>query len=433
MIRTRVAAALLFVLGPALAPASAAAADEPLFRPNDRVAFVGNAFAERLDLYGRFEAVLHARLPGRGLTFRNLGWSADTPRLMPRPLEFGDVHSHLERVRAGVVLLFFGMNESFEGAAGVAAFERDLSSFVDEIRARRYDGDAPPRVALVSPIPHERHREGLPDPEPHNRDLALYVEAMRRVASEKRVPFADVHAPLLDVLRADPPRRLTINGIHLGDAGDWVAANLLADALGVAAAPPERIEIDFASGTARAGSAALSGAEFSGASAAFRLRLAALPAPPPPAGLAAWGDLRRRFPEIVVRGLPPEGRATLAVDGIPVATASAAEWANGIRVEDGPLFDGVEKLRAAVVEKAKQFFLRYRAVNGEYIYGRRKEPFGVVNFPGEMKALDALAESGDAACRKLANERTEHVVTIRPAPPGDAAEPKPAEIPHRDR
>ncbi len=38
-------------------------------------------------------------------------------------------------------------------------------------------------------------------------------------------------------------------------------------------------------------------------------------------------------------------------------------------------------------EKNLQFFYDYRAVNGFYIYGGRKKPFGVVNFPAEFKKL----------------------------------------------
>ena len=45
------------------------------------------------------------------------------------------------------------------------------------------------------------------------------------------------------------------------------------------------------------------------------------------------------------------------------------------------------KLRAAVLEKNLQFFYDYRAVNGCYIYGGRKSPFGVVNFPEEFAKL----------------------------------------------
>ncbi len=46
-----------------------------------------------------------------------------------------------------------------------------------------------------------------------------------------------------------------------------------------------------------------------------------------------------------------------------------------------------EMLRAAVLEKNRQFFFDYRAVNGYYIYGGRKNPYGVVNFPEEFAKL----------------------------------------------
>src|SRR5204863_1786305 len=49
-----------------------------------------------------------------------------------------------------------------------------------------------------------------------------------------------------------------------------------------------------------------------------------------------------------------------------------------------------------------QFFLRWRAVNGEYIYGRRKEPFGVVNFPGEMKEREKIVSILDAKIHEQA-------------------------------
>lgn len=46
-----------------------------------------------------------------------------------------------------------------------------------------------------------------------------------------------------------------------------------------------------------------------------------------------------------------------------------------------------DALRAAVNEKNQQFFYDYRALNGFYIYGGRKAPFGVVNFPVEFAKL----------------------------------------------
>ncbi|MEZ6107463.1 MAG: azurin [Pirellulaceae bacterium] len=46
-----------------------------------------------------------------------------------------------------------------------------------------------------------------------------------------------------------------------------------------------------------------------------------------------------------------------------------------------------EAVRGEVSEKNLQFWYDYRAVNGFYIYGGRKEPFGVVNFPAEFAKL----------------------------------------------
>jgi lysophospholipase L1-like esterase len=55
----------------------------------------------------------------------------------------------------------------------------------------------------------------------------------------------------------------------------------------------------------------------------------------------------------------------------------------------------LEALREAVRDKNQQFFYRWRPVNAEYVVGRRVEPFGSVNFPGEMKQLDAMVAARD--------------------------------------
>lgn len=52
-------------------------------------------------------------------------------------------------------------------------------------------------------------------------------------------------------------------------------------------------------------------------------------------------------------------------------------------------------LKGVIDQKNQQFFYRFRAVNGEYIYGRRKEPWvqpvgGPISFPSEFKKLDRM-------------------------------------------
>ena len=53
------------------------------------------------------------------------------------------------------------------------------------------------------------------------------------------------------------------------------------------------------------------------------------------------------------------------------------------------------EIKTAVEDKNRQFFRRYRALNAYYIYGGRAEPYGVVNFPGELQKFDELVANRD--------------------------------------
>jgi hypothetical protein len=215
-------------------------------RANDRVILIGNTLAERQQYFDHFEATLLASYPSLDLSVRNLGWSADTLTLQPRPLNFGDAAQHLTTYKADVMVAFFGANESFEGEAGLTRFEKDLEAYVTTHRAARYNGTAAPRLALVSPIAHEKlARLVHVDVEARNRELARYTEAMRAVAARLDVPFADVFTPTRQAM-AEATSPLTINGIHLNEDGDRVFARILLEALGLAKAAPSPATRSFA-------------------------------------------------------------------------------------------------------------------------------------------------------------------------------------------
>ena len=302
--RVLVLAALL--AGPAAAQEGAAP-----FRieRGDRVVFVGNTFAERLQLFPHFEALLTTLQPDDSLTFRNLGWSADEVTLQPRPLNFGDMHTHLREQEADVIFAAFGMNESFAGEAGLADFRVALDTLLQSMQAKQYNGRSAPRIVLISPIAHERIERVPVDPAPRNRLLGLYTEAMRSVAAARGVRFIDLFTPTLRLVENRSLGDLTINGIHLNDRGNEIASRLMARSLGWPAADP---------------------------------------------------------------------------------TAAATR--------DPALLGLAEAIR----EKNQLFFYRWRAVNGEYIYGRRKEPFGVVNFPPEMRMLEEMIAAREKEIWRLA-------------------------------
>src|SRR6267378_4495853 len=71
-------ATIWFGLGPGRAAAQNPAPLE--LTDGDRVVMVGDTLIEREQAYGYIEFQLTTHFPDRQVTFRNLGWSADTPQ-----------------------------------------------------------------------------------------------------------------------------------------------------------------------------------------------------------------------------------------------------------------------------------------------------------------------------------------------------------------
>ena len=261
----------------------------------DRVVLIGNTFAERMQHFGDLEMRLQLAFPGLGLTIRNMGWSADEVDLMPRPLDFGTLEEHLADKKASVILMCFGLNESFDGKAGLSDFHNGLTALFDRLEGKNFDGRTPVRLVLISPTAHEKLPAPFPDPRERNQLLEIYTAAMAEFAEQRGVPFVDLFHPSLNLMAEHPKIGFTINGIHFTDEGYRIVGGILADELGA-------------------------------------------------------------------------------------------------KVKDSALSDSssTDVLRDLVVKKNGQFFLRWRPINGEYVYGRRKAPFGVVSYPPEMAELDRI-------------------------------------------
>lgn len=103
---------------------------------------------------------------------------------------------------------------------------------------------------------------------------------------------------------------------------------------------------------------------------------------------------------------PMDAEGNLTINGIHLTDEGyrlAAEWmsdALGMKYNPKEL-DALKKLAEM---KNQHFFYRWRAVNGEYIYGRRKKPFGVISFPPEMKKLDQMVAALDSLTWKTAED-----------------------------
>lgn len=204
------------------------------FIQGERVAFVGGAFGERMNLFGHFETLLHARFPQQRLVVRNFCIPADEVGIRQRSTDYTKLDDPLAAFGADTFLCFFGFNESFAGSAGVEQFKADYTRFLADF-AKTYprdDSGAKPRFVLVSPAAFEGADDGsLPDGKSENANLQLYTAAVAEVAREHGLALVDLLESTNALFAQQPGLQFTVNGAHQNEAGDREVAQLLDRAL----------------------------------------------------------------------------------------------------------------------------------------------------------------------------------------------------------
>jgi lysophospholipase L1-like esterase len=335
------------------------------------VVLVGSTLIEREQRYGYWEAALTARYHGRNITFRNLGWSGDTIFGHARAGfdttadGFRRLKEHVLALKPTVIVLGYGTNESFDGAAGLPKFLDGLNILLETFAPTKA------RIVMLSPLRQEDLGRPLPDPTEQNKNLRTYADAIRDVAQKRHATFVDLYDALGDGPREHPPAPLTDNGIHLTAFGYWRSAFALEKELGLNA-HRWSIQLSVDGGTA----AVTHGARVTDVAhkpLRFKVTDDALPLVAPPDTPADFAPPVERL--MRVRQLEP-GKHTLTVDGKAVLTASAEEWAAGVRITRGPEFEQAEQLRAAIVAKNRLYFHRWRPQNETYLFGFRKAEQG---------------------------------------------------------
>jgi mono/diheme cytochrome c family protein/glucose/arabinose dehydrogenase len=224
--------------------------------PGERIVFLGNGLAERDVYFSRLETEFHLRYPTEKLLIRNMGRPGDTPGFRPHPARpsqwafpgaeafhpqlqahygrgfFSTPDQWLHHLKADTIVAFFGYNESFDGPAKVSNFEAELTAFVKHTLSKAYNGQAAPRLVLVSPIAFENlsASRDLPDGIKENANLALYTAAIERVAKAHDLTFIDLFTPT-QALYAKAEHPFTINGFAPTEAGYQGLAVHLANGL----------------------------------------------------------------------------------------------------------------------------------------------------------------------------------------------------------
>ena len=342
------------------------------FRDGDRIILLGNTLIEREGNFGYIETLLTRHFPQKNLTFRNLGYSAESVSGDSRAMfdtakeGFQRMVNQVAEASPTVIFIGFGQNAAYEGEEGLQGFMDGYRNLVEILEA---SNEA--RFVVLSPPALEKLAAPLPDPAEQNGRVEKYVEAIQAFATEKEFFFIDLYRPLLVAYGGDADRNWTDNTIHFNPYGYWRLSFILAEAIGLeerdwkAILDLEKFQIDGA------------GVRFDSIhydeKGGLQLLLTdrTVPIPNPPVG--SRGDFEGVLPSrtLWVSGLP-EKTYDLFIDENTVGTFSSTDLDEGVEFPLGLRGDQAERLRKQIKEKSQLFFYRWRPQNWTYLYGFRK-------------------------------------------------------------
>ncbi len=103
------------------------------FIKHEHIALVGNSLAERMNLFGNFESLLHTRFPQLELVVRNFARPCDAVDDLQRPRDYTTIDDPLKVFGPDSFICFFGFNEAFDGPNGEQHFRESYGKYLDEM------------------------------------------------------------------------------------------------------------------------------------------------------------------------------------------------------------------------------------------------------------------------------------------------------------
>ncbi|CAN5593501.1 hypothetical protein BH10PLA2_BH10PLA2_28950 [soil metagenome] len=337
----------------------------------DRIVLVGGTLIEREQKYGYWETALTLAYPDLNLHFRNLGWSGDTvfgearARFGPPAEGYKLLQDQIRAAKPTVLLIAYGGNEAYDGPSGLTRFRTGLTHLLDDVAPLHA------RTVLLAPVLKIR------TPVQVNDQILAYRSAIKQIASERKLAFADLLTSAAGQPEI-PPAAWTDDGIQFNNTGYRESAQ------------------DFCRIFTQPSSTQPPVVKISAAGKQLPDRLAI------PGAFSASGRQLR----VVIEGLAP-GRYRLLPDQpaspSDLASGTAEDWAKGVPVHLSGNVERVEKLRAEIIGKNVEYFNRYRPQNETYLFGFRKHEQG--QNAREVPLFDGLvteAEKRIAELRKAA-------------------------------
>ena len=394
-------------------------------RDGDRVVFLGNTLIEREQKYGYLETALTERYPNRNVTFRNLGWSGDTVWGEARAVfgtqadGFRALKEHVLALKPTVIMVGYGTNESFAGVAGLPHFLDGLNALIDALD----ETDA--RIVLLSPLRMDELGPPLPDPQQQNTNLELYSKAIEQVGGERGCVFVDLFNTIglrrtIGLNRTIPAGtnrhstiHLTEDEVHLTQVGySYLAAATEYLMLGPNQDRAWYAEVDATTRKLKSGGMHVTDPMIGRNEIRFTATDDMLPYPSTVPELAreTLNGLCTSNDHFQVEGLPT-GHYQLTIDGKPVLSDSAEEFAKSFFLRKGPSFDQAEELRRAIIHKNELYFNRWRPANVTYLFLFRRNEQG--QNAVEIPKFDPLIAEAEQQIARLRVPKP-HVFELKP-------------------
>ena len=371
-------------------------ADESFhLRDGDRVVLLGSTLIEREQRSAYWETALTIAWPDSNIKFRNLAWSGDNVFGESRlAFDINNMALGLKRMvdlviaeKPTVIIICYGMNESFAGDAGLAQFSAGYEKLLDSLSICKA------RIVLMSPNPFEAVSSIKDRVEELNKNLAHYRDAIKTLADKRHLIFADLFDAMGNGSKTEP--KYTENGMHLSQFGYWKSVPNLKIALGIRVKPIESVSIAENKLTTDLASPIVHRIEKS----QFEATLHCLPMPSSP---AFWQNATRKElsgRSMIIKNISLVGDQMLKIDGQKCTSASASRWSEGVVIQSGPDLDQAEKLRQAIIQKNQLYFYRWRPQNETYLFGFRKHEQG--RNAKEIAEFDPLIAKAEAEIARL--------------------------------
>lgn len=393
-----------------------------VFQNGDHVVLLGATFFERAQTFGHLESLMTACAGRVPVTFRNLGWSADTVFAESRGLFDSPEKGYermVEHVRAEeptVIVLCYGQNE--------AMAQMPPDQFVTQLKRLVRDlGTTGAHVVIVSPHPFLPKPAPLPDASRWNPGLEQLTNLLQSFARENGHTFVDLFhefAEAMDaasvMLQSDvadrgansaDPAAWTDNGIHWNHAGYVRAGTVVAARMfgETAEAPvvvvdPARRHVSVRGGKVRKVHWSTDGQTL------LTLEFRETQLSPVPFTVSVMGG---------------ENQTTEDLNATVADFRNRAHRYPLTRIREGthillhaPVSQQYEALRALVVQKNELYFHRWRPQNITYLFGFRKHEQG--NNAAEIAQFDPLIEALEAQIREVQQPTWKQIVVSVDSP-----------------